>query len=217
MIKINLLPQRKPKRQAAEPGSKELILGVTSVLAAGVLIFLFVDKPKRDHLAELRKSNEDLQKEIQAKNKQLVGFAELQKSAEEAQSRAVSINRLINAKVVPANMLHELGEILTTAHPPTMTEEMTKLTSTTPDGNPNKRFQVDWDASHVWLSTFTDTGGVFRMEGGAQSENDVAQLSKRMQASVYFKDVALASGDRTTDQTSNITYYKFTLTGKLAY
>ncbi|MCX5742511.1 MAG: PilN domain-containing protein [Proteobacteria bacterium] len=217
MIRINLLPQRKVKRQAAEPGSKELFIGAGAVLAAGVLVFFLVDKPNRDHLNDLRDTNDALQKEIQAKNRLLAGYAELQKSAEEADKRAQSINRLIGAKVVPANLLHELGEILTTAHRPTMTEDMTKKTSTTPDGDPNKRFQTDWDATHVWFTTFTDTAGAFKLEGGAQSEQDVAQLGKRLAASVYFKDITPSGGERVADTATGITYYKFTITGKVAY
>jgi len=217
MIRINLLPQRKVKRQQAEPGSKELFIGIGAVLAAGVLMFLLVDKPNRDHLNELRDTNASLQKEIAAKNKLLVGYGELQKAAEEASNRAQSINRLIGAKVVPANILHELGEILTSAHQPTMTDEMTKKTSQTAEGDANKRFQQDWDARNVWLTAFSENAGTFKLEGGAQGENDVAQLSKRMQASVYFKDVAQATGERTVDQTSSISYFKFTLTGKVAY
>ncbi|MBA3538719.1 MAG: PilN domain-containing protein [Deltaproteobacteria bacterium] len=215
MIKINLLPQRKPKRQAAEPGSKEFVFGMLGLVATGAAVFLFVDKPRRDHLAELKATNAGLQARINQKTRDLQGYAELKTSADEADKRAQSINRLISAKIVPANILHELGEILTSAHQPTMTDEMTKQTSNTPSGNPNKRFQTDWDAMNVWMSSFTDTNGVFKLEGGAQSEQDVAQLSKRLAASVYFTDVTPAGGQRVNE--SGISYFKYTITGKVAY
>jgi hypothetical protein len=114
-------------------------------------------------------------------------------------------------------VLHELGEILTATKYPTMTEDMAKRTGSGPDSDPNKRFQADWDASHVWLSAFSDTAGVFKLDGGAQSENDVAQLAKRLAASVYFVDVTPAGGERVTDTASGTNYYKFTITGKVAY
>jgi hypothetical protein len=94
-----------------------------------------------------------------------------------------------------------------------MTSDMVKRTTS----DPNKKFQQDWDPTHVWLSGFSDNNGVFRLEGGAQSESDVTQLSKRLAASVHFFDVTPSGGERVTDQTSGVDYYKFTITGRVAY
>jgi hypothetical protein len=94
---------------------------------------------------------------------------------------------------------------------------MAKLAGSTADSDPNKRFQPDWDPAHVWMTSFVDTAGVFRLDGGAQSESDVTQLSKRLAASVYFMDVTPAGGDRMLDRESGLQYYKFTITGRVAY
>jgi hypothetical protein len=123
---------------------------------------------------------------------------------------------LLATKVVPAHVLHELGKVLT-KEGPTMTEAMAKLAGNTADGDPNKRFQPDWDPAHVWMTSFIDTGGVFRLDGGAQAESDVTQLSKRLAASVYFMDVTPAGGERMFDRDSGLQYYKFTITGRVAY
>ena len=56
-----------------------------------------------------------------------------------------------------------------------------------------------------------------RVEGGAQSEADVPQLAKRMQASVYFDQVTSPSSQRVDDRQTNIVYYKFTITGKVVF
>ena len=66
-------------------------------------------------------------------------------AADEADERAKAINRLMNAKVVPANVLHELSEIMMTNHPPTMTDEMARRVAT----EPNKRFDLAWDPTKV--------------------------------------------------------------------
>jgi hypothetical protein len=58
---------------------------------------------------------------------------------------------------------------------------------------------------------------MFKLEGGAQTESDVAQLSKRLAASVHFLDVSPSGGERVTDQASGVNYYKFTITGRVAY
>jgi Tfp pilus assembly protein PilN len=219
MIKINLLPARRPKSRAVAPGEspRPLLLGIAALLATGTAIALLVDRPKRAKLAELNAANAELQSDITAKNRQLAGYAELKKAAEEADERYRSIQRLIGAKVVPAHVLHEIGDIMTANKYPTMTEEMAKRTGNGPDSDPNRRFQPDWDPMHVWLSGFSDTAGVFKLEGGAQTESDITQLAKRLAASVYFADVTPAGAERVADATSGANYYRFTITGKVVY
>jgi Tfp pilus assembly protein PilN len=218
MIKINLLPQRRIRRAAAaEDSARPLVIGIAALVAAGAAVGVLVDRPRRAKLTELREANAQLQADIVAKNRQLVGYAELKKAAEEADERFKSIQHLVGAKVVPANVLHELGEILTTSKYPTMTEDMVKRTGNGPESDPNKRFQPDWDPSHVWLSGFSDTGGEFKLEGGAATESDITQLAKRLAASVYFAEVTPAGGERFADQQTGASYYRFTITGKVVY
>jgi len=219
MIKINLLPQRRAKKRvaAADASSKQLLAGVIGLVVAAVAVVLAVDLPKRSQLADLTEANRSLSRAIAARTKQLDGYAELKNAADQADERYKSIKRLLGAKVVPAHVLHELGEILSTGKRPKMTDEMKQRTGSGADSDPNKRFQTDWDASHVWLSAWTDTGGLFKLEGGAQSESDVTQLAKRLAASVYFADVTPAGGERVADGLTGTSYYKFTITGKVAY
>jgi hypothetical protein len=225
MIKINLLPQKRAKLRAGavagQPGSRELAIGLGAIVAVAAIVFFAVDQPKRGKLRDLREANLQLADQIAQKNQQLQGgprelsYAELKKAAQVADDRATAINRLINAKVIPANVLHELGEILTQNHDPTMTEDMHHKTGN--NGDPNKRFDPTWDPTHVWLTSFVDKNGEFTLEGGAQAEVDVTQLAKRLAASVYFWDVAPSRQERVADRESGITYYKFTITGKVAY
>jgi Tfp pilus assembly protein PilN len=219
MITINLLPQRRTRKgvTAPEGSPKHLVVGALALAAAAAAVALLVDRPGRAKLAELARTNQQLQHEIQAKTEQLEGYAELKEAADEADAHYKSIKRLLSTKVVPAHVLHELGEILMARKYPTMTEDMTRRTGNGSDSDPNKRFAADWDASHVWLSGFSDTGGVFKLEGGAQTESDVTQLAKRLAASVYFSDVTPAGGERVADGQTGTNYYKFTITGKVAY
>jgi len=133
------------------------------------------------------------------------------------QEREAAITKLVRAKSVPAHLLQELGDILTPGRMPTMTREMADRTSDGPKGDPNRHFAVDWDPKHVWITSFAEKGGAFTLEGGAQSDGDVTQLAKRLQASVYFLDVTPRGGERTQDQNGNISYYTFTITGKVVY
>jgi Tfp pilus assembly protein PilN len=219
MIKINLLPQRRAKKAAArEPGSKDIIFGAVGLAAAAALVFIAVDSPKRGKISDLRDANEQLDQEIAAKNRQLKGFAELKKVADEAEERSKSIARLMAAKVVPAHVLHELARLMKANELPTMTEEMATKTGNGPQSDPNKRFDLAWDPTHVWITTFVDNSkdGSFRLEGGAQAQVDIIQLSKRLQASVYFDRVSQQTEERSLDPSTGITYYKFVITGKVA-
>jgi Tfp pilus assembly protein PilN len=222
MIKINLLPQKRAKMRTAvarEPGGKDVLIGAAALAVAAMAVFLVFDRPKRSKLADLRDANDQLQQEINSKNDQLRGYQELKKAADEADERAKSIARLMSAKVVPANVLHELGEILTLGHPPTMTAEMAKKTGTGLESDSNKRFDQAWDPAKVWITTFSDSAkdGTFKLEGGAQAQVDIIQLSKRMQASAYFDRVSQLSEERLTDRNTGISYYRFVITGKVAY
>ena len=217
MIRINLLPQKRARlRVSTSPaGTRDLVIGIGALLGAAAVVFLLFDQPKRSRLRDLKESNNQLGQQIGDKQKKLQGYDALKKEEEENNVKAAAINRLIGAQIVPANVLHELGEILTQNHLPTMTEDMTHKTGNS--GDPNKKFDLTWDPSHVWLTSFIDKNGDFTLEGGAQAEVDVTQLSKRLAASVYFWDVAPSRQERVGDKDSGITYYRFTITGRVAY
>jgi Tfp pilus assembly protein PilN len=217
MIKVNLLPQRKAKRStASDPSAKQAYIGVAALAAAAAGVFFGLDMPRRNKLADFRAANDQLQKQINEKTKLLDGYENMKKAEQDALRRAEAINRLLATKVVPAHVLHELGRVLS-REGPTMTESMARAAGTGPDSNPNKQFQADWDGNHVWISSFVDTNGTFRLDGGAQSESDVTQLSKRLAASVYFLEVTPAGGERVLDKETQLSYYRFQITGKLAY
>jgi Tfp pilus assembly protein PilN len=220
MIKINLLPQKRAKRVAArEPGSKDIVIGLAALAGVAAVVFLAVDQPKRSKMSDLREANQNLDAEIATKQKQLKGFDDLKKAADDAEERTKSIARLMAAKVVPAHVLHELGKLMRPNELPTMTETMAKKTGNGPESDPNKRFDLAWDPTHVWITSFTDNSkdGSFKLEGNAQAQVDIVQLSKRLQASVYFDRVSQQTEERVSDKTSGITYYKFVITGKVAY
>jgi len=218
MIKINLLPQRRAKRaQASDGGQREMAIGIGALAAVAALTFFAFDAPKRSRLSDLRTSNGELQKEINAKNAQLVNYPALKLAAEDAKAREQSIKRLNAAKVVPANVLHELGQILTFGQLPTMTSKMSIRTGTSNLADPNRQFDLAWDPNHVWLTSFVDSGGQFKLDGGAQAESDITQLSKRLQASIYFSDISPSMEQRVADRDTGTAYYNFTITGKVAY
>lgn len=223
MIKINLLPQKRARRVGAtkEPGSRDFFIGCGALLGAAAVVFFVLDKPKRDRIDDLTQQSKDLDASIADKARKLKeapGYEQLKKLSDEAEKRVASINKLNSVRVLPANVLHELGEILTQGHQPAMTEQMAGKTGNGADSDPNKHFDAQWDPSHVWLTSFVDTNGEYKIEGGAQSEVDVTQLTKRLAASVYFgPEIAVPEQHRETEKENGVSYFKFTITGKVAY
>lgn len=216
MIKINLLPQRKQKRPA-EPGRAELGIGVGVLLAAAGVMFFAVHQPAVAERDDLQRQVQDLQDANARARKGTKDMPAVKAAVEAEEKRAAAIDQLLGTVIVPDNLLHELGEILTPGHMPTMSREMETRISDGPQGDPNRRFALDWDPKHVWISSFSTKGDDFTLEGGAQSEADVPQLAKRMQASVYFDQVTSPTSVRVDDRQTSVSYYKFTITGKVVF
>lgn len=221
MIKINLLPQRKPKKQA-EPGQLEVGLVMAGMMAAAVLVFFTIHRPlaaKRDRVSADARELQDKNTRARAR---VADLPKLQAAVDTEKKRKEAIDKLVGTTILPDNVLHELSQILT-SDGPTMTLAMTRLTSNGSDGDPNKRFSADWDPKHVWLTSFSTKGDTFTLEGGAQSESDIPQLAKRMAASVYFAEVTSPKSERVEPPAnsqagqSDAAYYKFTLSGKVLY
>ncbi|HEX4417865.1 MAG TPA: hypothetical protein VH165_08200, partial [Kofleriaceae bacterium] len=86
MIRINLLPARRPRIRpaATNEATRPMVMGLAGLAAVAVLVAALVDRPKRSRLGELSDANRQLQSQIQAKNKQLEGYPQLKKAAEEA-------------------------------------------------------------------------------------------------------------------------------------
>jgi len=219
MIKINLLPQRKSKKQQ-EPGQLEALLALVGLVGAGAIVFVLVHRPAVRERDRLGAEVTELQDRNNKQRQKVADLPARQAAVDAETKRADSITRLVGTTVLPDNILHELSRILT-LEGPTMSDAMSALTSGGNTGDPNKRFSQDWDPKHVWITSFTTKGDLFTLEGGAQAESDVPQLAKRMQASVYFREVTSPLSQRVEPSaqpgTSGVAYYKFTLSGKVVY
>jgi Tfp pilus assembly protein PilN len=212
MIKINLLPQRKAKRQS-EPGVRDLLIGLLVVLLASGAVIVLASRPKMEELDKQLASNRDFESELARRKAKIKDLPKLQKAVEEISGRGLAIEKLLEARAVPAHMLHELGEIMTAGRMPTMTKGMAEKVQK----ELGYQFRDDWDPKHVWITELAESKGAFTLTGGAESDGDVAQLAKRMQASTYFQDVSPTGGERLTDKDTGITYYAFTIKGKVVY
>jgi Tfp pilus assembly protein PilN len=212
MIKINLSPLRRPK--TSNQGTRMAILALLVWGGVATSILMLVHWPMAEQIDQLQRSVSSLENENADKRNQLKGYQELKRTIADAEARAEVVNRLNQARAVPAHMLFELSLILTSNKLPTMTAEVRKQIE---DGR-IREFVREWDPSNVWLTSFTeDKDGKFRIQGVSQSDSDMTQLALRLDASVYFDEVVPVGGSETTDKQTGSTAYEFTITGKVAY
>ena len=216
MIKINLLPARKTRRQS-EPGQLDVVIGAGVLLAAAAVVFFVAHMPMASDRDKFQDEAGGIAQDNNAKRAKIADLPQREAAFKAEQARNSAIKQLVNTIVVPDNVLHELGEILTPSRMPTMTRVMAERVSQGPKGDQNRRLQLDWDPKHVWITSFSTKGDTFTLEGAAQSERDTSELSKRMQASAYFSDVTSPTSSRFEDKANSLTYYKFTISGKVVY
>ncbi len=211
MIKINLLAQRKAKR--ADKGQQSLALGALAVMVVGALVFFLVHQPLSAEVDKLAKTNSKLKQQNERMKGKLKGFKKLKAAVESLTKRMEAIAMLESARAVPADMLYELSKVLTPNRLPTMTAEMAKRV----ESDPHRKLAPEWDPKHIWITELSEKGGAFKLSGGAQSDGDATQFAKRLEASAYFRSVIPEGGKEQEDKDNGVSYYTFTITGRVVY
>jgi Tfp pilus assembly protein PilN len=211
MIKINLLQEKKVKRVAK--GERTLLTGVGVILGAAAAVYLFLHMPVVAEIDSLKAENGERQARITKLTDETREFDTVHAQVEAARAQEEAIKRLNSARAVPAWMLFELSNILTRDHKPTMDPEMAERIK----NDANRQFTPGWDPKRLWINELTEKGGTMTLTGGAQSTTDVTQFALRMQASVFFTDVQPTSVQAAVDPASKLSFYNFTLTGKVRY
>jgi type IV pilus assembly protein PilN len=211
MIRINLLAQRKSKR--SERGEQSALFGLLVVIVVGAAVFFLVHRPLEAELASQQQVNHRLQSDNKSIRKRTKHFDELKSAVEVLEAQEQAISQLNAAKATPAWLLDELSRILTPGRQPTMTKAEADRAS----HDQNRIWDRAWDPKHVWINSFSERKGKFKLKGGAQSDSDMTQLALRLQASAYFLDVLPQTGDQKVDKETGIAYHEFTITGKVRY
>ncbi len=186
MIRINLLPVKAAKKRAT--GQRQLILMAAIVVVVGVAVTVF-------HLADaaelttMQQDNKEIKDAI-AKLKGVVGDYEAVRNQKERLVRQRdTIRRLQESRGGPVFVLRELSEILTKDRGPTFDkdhyEELLRR-------DPNAGYNPSWDPRRVWIGSMRFSGGRLDLAAAAKTNDDVAEFMKRLELSVFFRDVVLS-------------------------
>lgn len=184
MIRINLLPTRRAKRQ--EAGQRQfLLMGLALLGTIGLVVFFHLDAT-----TELEKAQHDntiLQADVAKLKAELGDYDKVRGQREELLKQRKTIQSLEAGRTGPVFLLRELSEILSPGKGPTF-DRVTYEETLRKD--PNAGFG-NWETKRAWLDSYAEDHMRVKIRGSAKSNEDVAEFLKRLNSSVFFKDVNL--------------------------
>jgi type IV pilus assembly protein PilN len=213
VIRINLIPGKKPKR--AEAGQRHLVyMGAGLLVGIGALVMIHVQTSNT--LDELRHQNTALEGDIARLKQELGDYDKVKAQREELLKQRKTIQALDSNRTGPVFLLRELSEILTPGKGPTFDgvayqENLLR--------DPNAGFNASWDTHRVWLEGFDEDHKKVKIKGAAKSNEDVAEFLKRLNLSVFFTDVAPEQTAQVTVGAtgSSVKYVTFNLSASVIY
>jgi type IV pilus assembly protein PilN len=206
VIRINLIAQKRERGSAPQANQTWLLIILAVVVLEVVGLFLF-HQSKLEELAEQ-------QAQIDSIKKLVANHEEVKKALEVLRAREQSIAELQAGRSGPTAVMLELTQVLTpnkgpTANPDTLAQAR--------KDNPLSVFNAGWDTRRLWITSYTETQRVVRLEGLARDGNDVYELAQRLKLSVYFYDVQLLPGKREVTSKAKLELVSFALQMKVRY
>jgi type IV pilus assembly protein PilN len=208
VIRINLLPTRKAKRQEASQ-RQFLLMGLAILATIGLVIFFHLQAT--NELERAQHDNTILQADVARLKQELGDYDKIRAQREELLKQRKIIQALEAKRTGPVYLLRELSEILSPGKGPTF-DRVTYEETLRKD--PNAGF-TNWETKRAWLDSYTENKLEVKIRGAAKSNEDVAEFLKRLNSSVFFKDVNL---DATAQASKgSVKYVNFGLSAKVIY
>jgi type IV pilus assembly protein PilN len=209
VIRINLLPTRKAKRQEASQ-RQFLIMGMAILGTVGLVVFFHLQATSE--LERAQRDNTITQAEVARLKQELGDYDKIRGQREELLKQRKTIQSLESARTGPVFLLREMSEILSPGKGPTF-DRVTYEETLRKD--PNAGFNSNWETKRVWLDSYTEEKQKIKLRGAAKSNEDVAEFLKRLNSSVFFKDVNL---DATAQAArGSVKYVNFSLSAAVIY
>lgn len=184
MIRINLLPIRRAKRQ--EAGQRQfLAMGLSILITIGILVYVHLQTTNA--LEKIQHENLLMQADVAKLKAELGDYDKVRAQREELLRQRKTIQSLESGRTGPVYLLRELSEILSPGKGPTF-DRVTYEETLRRD--PNAGFS-NWETKRAWLESYTEDKLRVKIRGSAKSNEDVAEFLKRLNASVFFKNVNL--------------------------
>jgi type IV pilus assembly protein PilN len=213
VIRINLLPQKRDAKVGGEADQRWLLVVLGVVVAEIVALFL-LHQVKRDELAKQVRKNAEISSQIEQIKKTVANHAEIKAQLETLRAREEAISKLQQARSGPTAVLLELSRVLTNGHGPTIDPDV--LAQLRRD-NPTAVYNPGWDPKRLWLTAFQESDRLVKIDGLARDGDDVSELARRLNLSMFFADVKLLPANKTVDSDSKLDVISFQLQAKTRY
>lgn len=227
MIRINLMPQKRPMRRRGEapgPADNSVVGGggesqawlafVLGAVLLEVIVLLFVYKAKQDQLTAVQKHNQDLTTQTETIKREISNHAEIKTQLKELRDREDAIQKLQSARTGPTATMLELSRILTPGRGPTVDrDKLEQLKRDNPSSVPNP----NWDARRLWLISYKEETRTVKLQGLARDGEDVSEFLRRLSLSDYFYDVKLLPATKAIDTATKLELLKFEMSAKVRY
>ncbi|CAN5916718.1 hypothetical protein BH11MYX4_BH11MYX4_11080 [soil metagenome] len=223
MIRINLMPQKRPMRRRGEAAGGEVASGgesqawlafVLGAVLLEVIVLLFVYKTKQDQLNTVQKHNQELTANIDAIKREISNHAEIKSQLKDLRDREEAIQKLQSARTGPTATMLELSRIMTPGRGPTVDrDKLEQLKRDNPSSVPNP----NWDARRLWLMSYKEADRTVRLGGLARDGEDVSEFLRRLSLSDYFYDVKLLPATKAIDPISKLELVRFEMSAKVRY
>lgn len=213
MIRINLLPQKREARRAAE-GSQTWLLVILGVVLLEVIVLIFVHKAKEDELKRIVQTNQKIDAQISDIKRQIANHNDIKAQLKELRDREEAIKKLQAARTGPTETLLEVAKILTTGRGPTTDrDKLEQLKRDNPGAVPN----LAWDSRRLWITNYAEAERRVRIIGQARDAEDVSEFLRRLSLSDYFYEIRLLPAQKAIDNVTKLELLKFELSAKVRY
>ena len=160
-------------------------MGLAILATIGLIVFFHLQAT--NELEKAKHDNTLLQADVARLKSELGDYDKVRAQREELLRQRKTIQSLETGRTGPVYLLRELSEILSPGKGPTF-DRVTYEETLRKD--PNAGFS-NWETKRVWLESYAEDNLRVRIRGAAKSNEDVAEFLKRLNSSVFFKDVNL--------------------------
>jgi type IV pilus assembly protein PilN len=211
MIRINLLRNKRSRR--ADVGHRQLLaMAASVVVTVGAIAVAHFQASST--LETVVQENTRLQAEIDALKKELGDYDRIKAQREELLKQRKSIEQLEAGRTGPVYLLRELSELLTPGKGPTF-DRVTYEEALRRD--PNVGFNASWETRRAWMDSYEEANKKVKIRGVAKSHDDAAEFMKRLNSSVFFKDVRLENTIQSTAALGSVPHITFNLNAEVIY
>ncbi len=223
MIRVNLIPSKKKKGKRAAPRQPTpintmILLGMLAGWSALAGLGWWVLEQIEQETSQLQSTANRLKKETKAIEKE-IDLEKLQASKATLAQQQAAIEKLTQQRRTPAQVMHEMANILTLGKSPDVDNEKQRQRV---NEDPRAKLNPAWDGKNVWIKTWKESAeGTLQISGVARDASDISEYFKRVRASARFGNVAHAKFRRDKGTKSKngaqASSYDFTLSARIQY